>query len=455
VRGIAFKIFLSFWLIFAVLIASFALRRGDPAVHVRLDDYAYNQGAIAAKLLAQRGAAACGDFADAVVERGMQLALFDANGNVLCHASGADPTILRKHLRDSGGRASSDSGSDAVSDSVTVTAIDTPSGARVTAVGVALPRFAETAVRPSFPYRSVAYAIVISGLVCFAMARYLARPLRLVRDTSYRLASGELKARAGDAVGRRRDEIGDLVRDFDAMAARIEAQVEAQQQLLHDISHELRSPLARLNVALELARRKATPDSSAELERIEREAERMNDLIGRLLILARAENDPNHATVPVDISAVVRQVVADAQYEAQRKSKSVVLNDTAAPTVSGHPQLVASAVDNVVRNGLRHTAPQSAVEVSLDATPDEAIISVRDHGPGVPVSDLEKIFSPFYRLEASRKRDTGGVGLGLAIARRAIAVHHGTIAAENAENGGLRVTIRLPIDKSLRQFDSH
>ncbi len=404
-RGIALKIFLSFWLIFAVLIATIALL-SDPGSHVRLDDYVHSQGTIASTLFARGGEQQCGDYLAALAERGLRLALFDAQGNVVCQAPGADSTILQKRVRNSGGDGG-DAGSDAAAAaSVSVAAIEASSGAKLIAAAVALPRFSATAVRPSFPYRGVAYAIVVSGLVCFAMARYLARPLRLVRDTSYRLASGDLTARAGEAMGRRRDEIGDLVRDFDVMAGRIEAQVEAQQQLLHDISHELRSPLARLNVALELARRKSTPDSSAELERIEREAERMNDLIGRLLTLARAENDPNPAALPVDINAVVRQVVADAQYEAQRKTKSVVLNDTAAPTISGHPQLIASAVDNIVRNGLRHTPPQSAVEVSLEATPTEAIISVRDHGPGVPTADLEKIFSPFYRLEASRKRDT-------------------------------------------------
>ena len=281
------------------------------------------------------------------------------------------------------------------------------------------------------------------------MARYLARPLQLVRNASYRLAAGDLQARAGPAVGQRRDEIGDLVRDFDAMASRIEALVHAQNQLLSDISHELRSPLARLNVALELARRKAGLDVAEDLGRIEIEAERMNELIGRVLGLARAENDPQTTMGAVNLSYVVGQVTADARYEAQRQEKSVELYASTSPVIQGYAPLIASAVDNVVRNGLRYTPANTTVIVTLDSSDREAVISVRDHGPGVPASELERIFSPFHRVESGRNRETGGVGLGLAIARRAVAVHSGTISAENDRDGGLRVTIRLPLRPSL------
>jgi two-component system sensor histidine kinase CpxA len=272
-----------------------------------------------------------------------------------------------------------------------------------------------------------------------------------VRDVSYRLAAGDLQARVGPQVAARRDEIGDLVRDFDAMASRIEALVHSQGQLLSDISHELRSPLARLNVALELARRKAGPDAQADLERIEAEADRMNELIGRVLALARAESsEPSDTPEPVDVAEVVRHVTGDADYEAQRQHRSVALRIAAAPSVNGDPRLIASAVDNVVRNAVRYTPEQSTVEVVVDGTDREALISVRDHGPGVPASETERIFTPFHRVEPGRNRETGGVGLGLAIARRAIAVHGGSITAENAFDGGLRVTIRLPTEGSRR-----
>jgi two-component system sensor histidine kinase CpxA len=292
----------------------------------------------------------------------------------------------------------------------------------------------------------VGLAIVVSGVVCFVVARYLARPLQRVRDASYRLAAGDLHARAGPSVGTRHDEIGDLVRDFDAMAARIETLVDSHNQLLSDISHELRSPLARLNVALELARRKAGADARADLDRIEAEAERMNELIGRVLALARAKHHRPTLTAPVDIGGIVRQVTRDADYEAQQQHKSVVLDIRVESIIGGDAQLIASAVENVLRNGLRYSPERSTVDVTVDGADNDTVITVRDHGPGVPAPELQRIFSPFHRVELARNRDTGGVGLGLAIAQRAIAVHGGSITAENASDGGLRVTIRLPRD---------
>jgi two-component system sensor histidine kinase CpxA len=440
VRGIALKIFVSFWVIFVVLIASFALLR-DTRGDGRFLDHLRQHGTTAAALLEQQGARGCADYAAIVAARNaVDFALFDGNSIAVCAAADMDPRLLRQF-------AGVVSGS--VSDSnIARISVRAPSGATLTAAGAPRDGFATGAVPPPFPIRAVAYAILVSGLVCFATARYLARPLQRVRDASYRLAAGDLQARAGPAVGRRRDEIGELVRDFDAMAARIEALVHAQTQLLSDISHELRSPLARLNVALELARRKAGSDAAGDLQRIEVEAERMNELIGRVLALARAESDPHPPMAPVDLEAIVEDVVEDARYEAQRQDKSVDLHLEATPVVLGHASLVASAIDNVVRNGLRYTPSHSTVVVELAATPTEATIRVRDHGPGIPEAELEKIFSPFHRIESGRDRERGGVGLGLAIARRAVVVHSGTIVAENDRDGGLLVTIRLPIDPS-------
>lgn len=423
IRGIALKIFLSFWVVFAVLIASFALLRddrGDP----RFGDHLRQSGGVAAAIFEEQGPAACAGYAAALKQSGsIQFALLDAQRRTVCQSPGAQPPVFTDTIP-----------------------IRSPSGASFTAAGMPLSGFRlQLGPPPPFPYGPVGLAIVVSGIVCFGLARYLTAPLRHVRDVSYRLAAGDLHARAGPSVGRRHDEIGDLVRDFDAMAARIEALVHAQGQLLSDISHELRSPLARLNVALELARRKSGPDAHGDLNRIETEAERMNDLIGRVLTLARAESNPSSVRARVDLGAIVRQVAEDADYEAQRQDKVVDFSSLAAPTVEGDAQLIASAVDNVVRNAVRYTSPGSAVDVVLAAADGEAIVTVRDRGPGVPDSDLERIFSPFHRVESDRNRETGGVGLGLAIARRAIAIHGGTIAAANAPERGLMVTIHLPV----------
>jgi len=438
VRGIALKIFLSFWLIFAVLIATFALL-SDSGSDVRFQDHLRSQGTIASRLLEQHGVAGCNEYvATVAASTGLRLALFDTESTAVCSAPGDDLTDLQQYARTGIAPATTTGARGRVS-------VHAPSGQIFAVAGHALPRFTEQAVGPTFPYRALAYAIVLSGFVCFVMARYLARPLQLVRRASRHLAEGDLHARVGRAVGERHDEIGDLVRDFDVMAERIEELVHAQNQLLSDISHELRSPLARLNVALELARRKATPDVERDLGRIETEAERMNELIGRILALARAESDPQAAMSPVDLTALVQQVTADARYEAQRQDKHVEFQPTATPVVQADAALIASAVDNIVRNALRHTPDHTTVTVKLSATDREALINVRDHGPGVPLSELERIFSPFHRVERERTRETGGVGLGLAIARRAVAVHDGTIAAENAPDGGLLVTIRLPL----------
>ncbi len=440
-RGIALKIFLSFWLIFAVLIASFALR--DPGAAVRFTDLVRQNGLVASALLEGQGAKVCADFSAAVARQTrIQFGLYDVRDAPVCYSSAADLTTFEPYIAGVGDVLQrTDSGM------LALVAVRGPSGAVFTAAGASLPTFDAPLVRPLFPYGAVVLAIAVSGVVCFSVARYLARPLQQVRDVSYRLAAGDLQARVGPRVAARRDEIGDLVRDFDAMASRVEALIHSQTQLLSDISHELRSPLARLNVALELARRKAGPEARADLERIEREADHMNELIGLLLTLARAESTEASTTPEsVDLGDVLRHVTEDAHYEAQRVEKAVSLRVVAAASVKGDARLIASAVDNVVRNAVRYTPERSIVEVVVDRTDREAIISVRDHGPGVPASEIERIFSPFHRVEPARKRETGGVGLGLAIARRAIAVHGGIISAENASDGGLTVIIRLPLE---------
>lgn len=436
-RGLAFKIFLSFWLVFAVLFATFAVLP-DRGPGLRMLDHVRQNGRVAAALLTRHGAGRCADFVAAVeAETHLRLVLFDAGGTPVCLAPGVDAPAMRRALA-----------ADATDTTSIVDAEVTGSdGAVFTAVGVTLPAFDALPLRPPSPWRPVLLAIVVSGLVCFTLARYLARPLQLMRDASYRLAAGDLQARAGATVGVRRDEIGDLVRDFDAMAARLEALVHSQTRMLSDISHELRSPLARLHVALALARRKAGADADVDLDRIEVEAERMNDLIGRLLALARAESSTGRdAMGPVDVGDVVTRVADDARYEAQQQRKDVRLEATEPVVVAGDAQVLASAVDNVVRNAVRHTAADSSVEITVERRGDDAVVRVRDHGPGVPPAELERIFSPFHRVEPGRQRGSGGVGLGLAIARRAVAVHGGSIQADNAPDGGLVVTLRLPAD---------
>lgn len=420
-RGIALTIFLSFWVTQIAVIAGFAVlpQRG---ASLRLRDHIQQDGMVAFRLLDEAGAETCDAYLRAVeASVRLTLQLVAADGLRVCGASGtlAVPADQQYPLE--------------------------REGRKLTVRGRPLDDFSPSGDTPTFPVQNVLFAIVVSGIVCFGLAKYLAAPLREVRDVSYRLAAGDLQARAGPTVGNRRDEIGDLVRDFDTMASRIEALVHSQQQLLSDISHELRSPLARLNVALELARRKAGPAAEADLRRLETEATRMNDLIGRVLSLARAESpDSAHPFEVVELVDVVQVVADDAAYEAGQQGKTVRFEAVGNPLVVGSAELLASAVDNVVRNAVRYTPEGTAVEIRLSALQHEVVTSVRDHGPGVPAAELERIFTPFHRVDAGRHRDAGGYGLGLAIARRAVALHKGTIAASPAEGGGLEVTIRLP-----------
>ena len=300
------------------------------------------------------------------------------------------------------------------------------------------------------PGLGILIAIICSGLVCYLLTRYLTSPIVRLRAATHKLASGDLTARAGTSRSRGHDEMSELVRDFDMMAERLENLVNAQGRLLKDISHELRSPLARLNVALELARQRSGPEAESALERIDREASRLNELIGRLLTIVRLEGGGEAMRkVPVRLEELVREVTADAAFEAQNRHCSVECFVVDECLVVGDPGLLNSAIENVVRNAVRYTQQDSAVEIRLECVDStsgpEAVVRITDSGPGVPEDALDKLFRPFYRIDDARGRGTGGVGLGLAIAERAVKLHGGTVRAVNRPQGGLMVEIKLPM----------
>jgi two-component system sensor histidine kinase CpxA len=289
-------------------------------------------------------------------------------------------------------------------------------------------------------------AVICSGIVCYFLARYLTSPVVRLRAATQQIAAGDLSARAGDPPSRRRDELAGLIRDFNAMAARLESLVTAQGRLLNDVSHELRSPLARLNVALGLARQRTGPEAQPNLDRIEQEAERLNELIGRLLTIARLESgEDSSENVPVDLSDVVSQIAEDAGFESQGRNCRVTSEAPENTVVLGNRSLLHSAVENVVRNATRYTREGTNVDVRLTRENGQAVVRVSDHGPGVPPDAVEKLFRPFYRLDDARNRQTGGVGLGLAITDRTVRLHRGTVSASNRPEGGLVVEIRLPL----------
>ena len=295
----------------------------------------------------------------------------------------------------------------------------------------------------------IAAVVLTVGLVCYGLARYLASPVEVLRAEVRRLAGGDLSARVGSRFGTAKDEFADLSRDFDSMAAQIETLVMSQRRLLGDISHELRSPLVRLSVALGLAKRRAETEAPGLIEplnRIERESERLNDLIGQLLTLTRLETSPGDVEkTPIVLPDLIGQIVADADFEAQARNRKVEFPNPEACKVSGNLELLRSAIENVVRNGVHYTAENTSVRVNLSCSSGGALISVRDYGKGVPEEALNDLFRPFYRVADARDRGTGGTGLGLAITERAVRLHGGTITAANAPEGGLVVEIRLPV----------
>jgi two-component system sensor histidine kinase CpxA len=292
-------------------------------------------------------------------------------------------------------------------------------------------------------YLRLAGLLLTAILLCYLLAKYLTTPIRKLRMATQRLAAGDLQTRVATRLGRRRDELADLAADFDEMAERIESLVTSQQRLSRDISHELRSPLARMNVALGIAKQKASPDVGSQLNRIENEADRLNQMIGRILTLSKLESGAqDYEKAPVDLVDIVASVVDDADFEARPLGKTVKMKGEGTCMIDGSEPLLRSAVENVLRNAVRYTKEGTAVNVTVDHNGDTAKVLITDHGGGVPETELQNLFRPFYRVGEARERSTGGIGLGLAIADRAIAAHDGSISARNT-NDGLEIAINL------------
>jgi two-component system sensor histidine kinase CpxA len=299
------------------------------------------------------------------------------------------------------------------------------------------------------PGLAILIAVLSSGLVCYLLSRYLTSPILRLRKATLKLGAGDLSARAGGSTLRGKDEMSQLVRDFDLMAEQIEKLVSAQSRLLKDISHELRSPLARLTVALELARQRTGPEAESVLDRISLESDRMNELIGSLTTIARLESGAGTRKLRVQLEEILEEITQDAAFEAQARNCQVAAEVLDELPVLGDPALLRSAIENVVRNATRYTAEGSTVKIRAEKAQKlgqpEALIQVSDAGPGVPQDSLEKIFRPFYRIDDARVRATGGVGLGLAITDQAVRLHGGSVKASNLPEGGLLVEIRLPL----------
>ncbi|MEW9797397.1 ATP-binding protein [Alteromonas sp. CYL-A6] len=294
----------------------------------------------------------------------------------------------------------------------------------------------------------IALAVVISAALSYWFARSLVRPLLTIQHATGELARGNWQSRVGNAT-KRKDEVGQLARDFNAMAAQLESMWQAQQRLLADISHELRSPLARLQMGLGIAHQKKVDPQL--LERIEREADRMESLIAQLLTLSRTEAGALRRQT-VGLSALCEDWLQDAQFEAKGQDKALTMAPIPERAVRVDPELCVRALENVVRNAIHYATQHVHVHVAVCDRYWE--MQVCDDGPGLTREECGKIFAPFYRTSDARERESGGVGLGLSIAKAAIEMHHGSIHAEPLGEGGLKVTMRFPLDDTDDELDA-
>jgi len=307
-----------------------------------------------------------------------------------------------------------------------------------------------------FAFPQLPVAIVVFGITTFVLVLLLVRPIGRLRIAARALANGELATRVAKPDGEERlfggDEIQGLVHDFNYMAEQLERLVGAQKILVRDVSHELRSPLARLSVALELAREEAPAFMQEHLQRIDREAGRLNLLIGQLLRLSSIES--TNASSHIDkftLHGLVEELLPDAEYEAQQRCCKIRVLEHSDCMVRGNQELIYRAIENIVRNAIRYTRQDSVVELKISCEDRAGVrmvtLDVSDSGPGIPETELENIFRPFYRVDDARQQDTGGFGVGLAIADRAVRLHHGEVRARNRPEGGLNISLSLPCEK--------
>jgi len=293
----------------------------------------------------------------------------------------------------------------------------------------------------------VAIPVFISFILCLLLARSFSKPIATIKKAATELGKGNLATRV-KGITKRNDELGQLANSFNQMAEQLQQNQSAQQRLLGDVSHELRSPMTRLQMALGLAQQESTTKSTREqyLQRCQLEVDRLNKMIEEALVLSRLENtlqtiEKEH----LDFTALLQNIIREEQFIANDKSIIITLDPTIAVELPGDPNLLFSAISNVLTNAVKYSPEHSTVNVALSVNEKTVSLIICDNGIGVPPQSLTELFTPFYRVNLARDRNTGGTGLGLAIAKQAIIAHQGNIFAKNNETKGLSVTIQLPL----------
>lgn len=295
------------------------------------------------------------------------------------------------------------------------------------------------------PYIPLLVLVLVSLIFCAGLAWYITRPLRILSLASRQFANGELDTRVMPSIGTRKDEIADLGQDFDYMAQQIQLLIVSQKRLLNDVSHELRSPLARLQVAVEMSRQQ--PERSNELlQRIEKESHRLDELVGELLTLSRLEAGGIEIDNDYfDINGLITSIIDDARFETAKMNKDIFYEDNKEVVIKGHVELLRRAIENIIRNALFYTPENSQVRINLEQNTSKIKLTICDMGKGVAEEKLSKLFQPFIRInENNQNIKVPGYGLGLAIAKRAVELHGGNITAYNQPTGGLCIQLQLP-----------
>jgi two-component system sensor histidine kinase CpxA len=448
-RGLFFKIFIIFWIaqsLIFVISTTFILAHRFPRPNFMLDPAFENLHIESSQVAKAYETGGCNGVNAFAQERNENIGLVDEKENMRCG-------LIAQSIP---GQASANQGLTArqAGDATVWTVPVVSETGKTYLYVISAPRHREQ--HPwyedlwHFAFPQLPVAIAVGGLTTFVLVLIFTRPVIRLREAARQLAQGRLSTRVKEGhQGRivKGDEFDALVHDFNHMAERLESLVNAQKLLLRDVSHELRSPLARLSVASELAREDGDAAMNLHLDRIQRETERLNLLIGQLLTLSSmeaAESLDKRERVP--LKPLLQEILADAEYEAQQRGTSVALHEECECVVEGRRELLYRAVENVVRNAIRYTATGTQVEIDLRLDPrtHKVLIDVSDRGPGIPEEELGSIFTPFYRVDTSRTEQTGGFGVGLAIAERAVKLHNGSITAMNRAGGGTTIQIAIP-----------
>jgi two-component system sensor histidine kinase CpxA len=455
-RGLFFKVFIIFWIaqsMIFVISTALIVRHHFDRPDVVFDALYSNLQNEAAKASAAYESGSCEAFSAYGASIGQTIALEGSSGEDLCGGAGIEQAGQRTPIptRIVGGQVGRQY--------VWRVPVSSAGGRQFVFL---LSRPHQPQVEPwyhdflRFSFPQLPVAIVVGGFTTFVLVLLFTRPVVRLRKAARELASGKLSARVVWPGSQSRifagDEIQALIHDFNHMAERLESLVDAQKLLLRDVSHELRSPLARLSVALELAREDSDPAATPHLERIERETERLNLLIGQLLTLSSMEAIERVENLEtLSLNRLIERMLPDAEYEARQRQCTVAFHASDECFISANQELLYRAIENVVRNAIRFTENGTAVEIKLGRSngSGQVEIEVSDRGPGIPEDKREAILRPFYRVDYARSPTTGGFGVGLAIADRAVRLHHGGLCASNRPDGGATFRITLPASDDI------